>query len=211
MDRSIALITAIAALLFIGPACRSNDGEIAGETTAGKTTERTAPEEAMTQRWSEEMLTTLRQRCPMVVDGAVVEVSDTERGVALLFTTETGDIGDLRRRVQGMASRYQGQDGRGGFRWRHMGHGQGRGMKSKTRPMGTTDGHGPLPSLTAAVVDVDQGVQLTLTPKDASALEQLREHVRAHQIRMEAGECWMAAPPDANSNSSKWVENLFGG
>lgn len=187
MDR-FALLTAIAAILFLGPACRSDDSGT-GETTAGKTAEPAAPEESKTQQWSEELLTEVRQSCPMVVEGARVEVSDTESGVALLFTTETGDIDDLRQRVQRMASKYQAQDGRPGFRWKH----------------------GPIPSLNAAVVDIHQGVQLTLTPKKASGLEQLREHVREHQSRMEAGECWTAAPPDANSNSSKWIEKLFGG
>jgi hypothetical protein len=185
MDRLLPLLTAIAAVLFIGPACRSNDSEPASETAAGKTTERRVQKEPKAQRWSEEMLTKVRQRCPMDIDGAEVEVSDTESGVALLFTTETGDIDDLRQRFQGMASRYQAQD--------------------------KAHGHGAIPSLHAAVVDVNQGVQLTLTPKNASGLEQIREHVRAHQSRMEAGECWMAAPPDSNSNSSRWIENLFGG
>lgn len=49
------------------------------------------------------MMQQLRAGCPMVVAGADVAVADAEEGVALTFTAEAGDVGDLRARVQHMA------------------------------------------------------------------------------------------------------------
>lgn len=53
-----------------------------------------------------DMMQQLRSGCPMVVDGAEVAVADSEEGVALTFTTEAGDVGDLRARVRHMAQMY---------------------------------------------------------------------------------------------------------
>jgi hypothetical protein len=132
----------------------------------------------------------LRAGCPMVVEGADVEVTDTEGGVALTFTTEVGDVGDLRARVQHMAEMYGMHRGRRGMMWHHMGH-QGRGRAGPGMGMGHMAGRGPMPAATATVTEIDRGARLELRPTDASQLEALREHVRWHQQRMESGECWM--------------------
>lgn len=136
------------------------------------------------------MMQQLRAGCPMVVDGADVAVDDTEKGVALTFTSEASDVGDLRARVQHMAEMYETHRGQRGMMWHHMG-GQGRGRGGPGMDMDHMAGRGPMPAATATVTEIDKGARLELRPTDASQLEPLREHARWHQQRMESGECWM--------------------
>jgi len=137
-----------------------------------------------------DMMQQLRAGCPMVVEGADVLVADTEEGVVLTFTTQENDAGDLRARVQRMAEMYEMHRGQRGMMWHHVrGRGQDRGGPGMG--MGHMAGRGPMPAATASVTQVDRGARLELRPTDASQLEQLREHARWHQQRMESGECWM--------------------
>jgi len=141
----------------------------------------------------------------MVVQGADVTVADTDRGVALTFTTAAGDVVDLRTRVRNMAQMYEMHRGQAGMMWHHMGgkgmgH-SGRGMGGEGmghgRPgkggegMGHMAGRGPMPAASGTVSDTDQGARIELRPTDSSQLDALREHVRWHQARMHSGECWM--------------------
>ena len=127
------------------------------------------------------MIDQLRAGCPMSVQGADVSVTDTKDGVALSFTTATGDVADLRTRVQHMAQMYEMHHGQAGMMWHHMG---GEGMGHMT-------GRGPMPAARTTMTDTDSGAQLELRPTDPSQLDALREHVRWHQERMHSGECWM--------------------
>src|SRR5262245_45708747 len=43
------------------------------------------------------------QHCPMMVSGAEVAAIDVQGGVALTFTTKSGDMGELRKRVEMLA------------------------------------------------------------------------------------------------------------
>ncbi len=148
-----------------------------------------------------DMMQQLRAACPMVVDGADVEVSDTDEGVVLAFTTQAGDADDLRARVEQMAQMYEMHRGQRGMMWHHMG-GQGQGRGGPGTGMGHMTGRGPMPAATATVTEVDRGARLELRPTDVSQLEDLREHVRWHQQRMESGECWMlqSQPPAAKDD-----------
>ncbi len=137
-----------------------------------------------------DMMQQLRAGCPMVVEGADVVVANTEEGVALTFTTESGDVGDLRARVQHMAQMYGMHAGQRGMMWHHMG-GQGKGRGGPGMDMGHMAGRSPMPAASATVTEVDKGARLELGPTDASQLEHLREHARLHQQRMKTGECWM--------------------
>jgi hypothetical protein len=152
------------------------------------------------------MMGQLRAGCPMVVQGADVKVSDTEGAVALTFTTDTGDVADLRTRVQHMAQMYQMHHGQTGMMWHHMGGKAAKGTGHGGPGMGGEDmGHmarrGPMPTASATMTNTDLGARLELRPSDASQLDALREHVRWHQQRMHSGECWMlkgqptATPP----------------
>jgi hypothetical protein len=160
----------------------------------------------------DEMMDQLRAGCPMVVQGADVTVADTDSGVALTFTTDAGDVVDLRARVRNMGQMYGMHRGRGmgGGGGRGMGSGGGRGMGGGGgRGMGSgggrgmgggggrgmggggMDGRGPMPAASNTVTDIDNGARLELRPTDPSQLDALREHVRWHQERMQSGACWM--------------------
>lgn len=148
----------------------------------------------------------MRAGCPMVIADADVEVADADKGVALTFTTQKGDVADLRGRVQRMAQMYEMHQGNSSMMWHQMGQGRG-GMGSGKGMMGSgsdtamgkgqgmSDGHmnagGPMPGAKARVEDTGKGVRLVLTPTNASELGALRQHVRAHQEHMRSGECWM--------------------
>jgi hypothetical protein len=80
----------------------------------------------------------LRAGCPMVEQGAGVTVADTEGGVALTFTTDIGDVADVRTRVQHMAQMYAMHHGQAGMMWHPKG-GQGMGGEG----MGYMAGRGP--------------------------------------------------------------------
>jgi hypothetical protein len=139
------------------------------------------------------MMDQLRAGCPMVVQGADVTAADTDGGVALTFTTDAGDVGELRTRVRSMAQMYGMHRGQGGMMWHHMG---GKGMGHGGRGMGAAGmghmaGRGPMPAASDTVTDTDQGARLELRPTDPAQLDDLREHVRWHQQRMHSGECWM--------------------
>ncbi len=145
----------------------------------------------------------LRADCPMVVQGADVTVADTEGGAALTSTTDTGDVADLRTRVQHMAQMYAMHHGQTGMMWHPMGgegmgHGGpdmgGEGMGGEGmggEGMEPMAGRGPMPTTSTTMTDTDLGARLELRPTDPSQLDALREHVRRHQERLHSGECWM--------------------
>jgi hypothetical protein len=138
-----------------------------------------------------------RANCPIGAEGVEVAADDTDTGVALTFTTPSGDVDDLRRRVRHMAQMYEMHEGGRGMMWRHMHsgggpgpgpHGPGMGMGPG---MGGMHGRGPLPPVEATVEEVDRGARIILQPKDSAQLDALRERVRMHRARMQTGECWM--------------------
>ncbi len=144
------------------------------------------------------MMDQLRAGCPMGAEGADVTVDDTEKGVALTFTTDAGDVVDLRTRVRKMAKMYDMHRGRTGMMWHRMrgedmmGGQGGRGMGGEGMGGRGMGGRGPMPATSDTVTDTDKGARLELRPTDSSQLDALREHVRRHQERMQSGECWMA-------------------
>lgn len=105
--------------------------------------------------------------CPLQIPGTTVTSADVEGGVALAFTTLTGDAAELRRRVQRMTETH------------HQHH------------TGGVMGMGP-PS-TASSEDIEGGARLILKPQDPAQLEALRQHARSHAARMAEGECPMAS------------------
>jgi len=119
--------------------------------------------------------------CPMKVAGTAVTPADVEGGVALAFTTKSGDVTELRQRVRRMAEMHNNHHATGGM----MGgmHDGGSGMMK--------DGGMMMPAATAAVEDVEGGARLVLRPTDPAQLEALREHARTRAGRMASGECPM--------------------
>lgn len=138
----------------------------------------------------------MMEMCPMRVPGTTVSVSDTERGVAVVFKT-TGDVTELRRRVRHMAEMHNRHHAEG-----TMGCCQGQGMMGGGRDAGTAPEHGGrglmmgmsherMVPATAAGEDVEGGARIVLTPKDPSQLAALRTHAHDHADRMARGECPM--------------------
>ncbi len=119
--------------------------------------------------------------CPMEVPGTQVSVADTQDGVAIAFTT-SGDVAQLRQRVQGMAVRHEKKMSRGGMMG-SGGMGSG-GMMGSGHMMKMVDS-------TAHAEDIDAGARIVLSPKDPAQLSELRDHVREHAARMAGGHCPM--------------------
>lgn len=154
--------------------------------------------------------------CPMKVPGTTVTSMDVEGGVALTFITKTGDVAELRQRVQRVAEMHNNNDTSGEMK---MG-GQGRDGADTKRGHGAGAARGReggdhggmmMPAVTASVENVNGGARLVLRPKNSAQLEALRSHARMRADRMTQGECPMmsaraqgqAAPPDAGNTSNR--------
>ena len=109
------------------------------------------------------------QHCPMMVSGAEVAVADVQDGVALTFMTKSGDVDELRKRVEMLAKMHN----------QSVKDAQGHGVAGQMTPADTKYGIVP------------NGARLIFTPKDASQLEMLRKQVRQHQDRYANRDCSM--------------------
>ena len=133
----------------------------------------------------------MMQSCPMQVPGAEVSILDTKDGIAVTITTTSGDIADLRARVEPMAKMHS------------------------TEAM-----HGNMMAFSATYEAIPNGARLTLVPKDPQRLPEFRNIVRQHAEQMKNYDCsmmqgmmhgmigWMkkAEPPtksDTTPNSNK--------
>lgn len=113
--------------------------------------------------------------CPMTVPGTTVAVREVEGGIALAFTTSTGDVSELRRRVHRMADMHE----------------TGCGMMPghTTMMAGGKIYGGMMDSTTASADDVDHGARLVLKPSDLDELDSFRQLIRACAARMQQGTC----------------------
>jgi len=102
----------------------------------------------------------MMQDCPMNVRGAEVAVADTPDGIALTFTTKTGNVEELRRSVERMATMHGAPTD-----------------KASAMPGGMMAG-------IAKYEAVPEGARITLTPKDPAKLSEFRKQVRSHVERM---------------------------
>lgn len=140
----------------------------------------------------------LMQTCPMVVPGTQVAVSNTAAGEALTFTTASGDVAELRRRVHAMAEMHDRHHATGAaMEHGHGDMGHGGGMMGPGMMGGGqgTGGHGTnelaIPPSRAAVEDVGGGARIVVTPDDPADLEKLRSAVRMHAKHMQEHGCQM--------------------
>lgn len=111
--------------------------------------------------------------CPTAVEGTSARATDIAGGVAIVFTTTTGDVAELRRRVARMAEMHQRRHGDAPAR----GHGH----------HGAMNGGMMMPAASVRVEDVEGGALLAFTPLDPADLPMLRERVHRHAERMGAG------------------------
>lgn len=144
--------------------------------------------------------------CPMQVPGTKVAAADVEGGVALSFTTSTGDVSDLRQRVRRMAEMHNQHHSGGMMMGGHHGPGE------HEHEGGSAAGHEccggammrggmtMMPAATASAEDIQDGARLVLRPTDPAQLGALREHIRMHAARMARGECPMMGPTRSSSD-----------
>lgn len=140
--------------------------------------------------------------CPMQVPGTTVTTVDVKGAVALAFTTRTGDVAELRRRVLRASQMHNSRSPGGEMR---MG-GQGReGTDAKRgRGVGAAPGHVGddrggmimgngmmMPAAATSVENIKDGARLVFGPRDPAQLETLRAYVRTHLERVARGECPM--------------------
>jgi len=90
VHRFIGVALTAAAAMQAG--CASTSGARSEATTGAATEPAREPDVGM-----------MGGACPMQVPGTTVTATDVEGGVALSFTTSTGDVVDLRQRVRRMA------------------------------------------------------------------------------------------------------------
>jgi hypothetical protein len=107
----------------------------------------------------------IMQNCPMIVPGSDVSVTDVEKGIALTFTANSGDVTELRRRVEAMAQMHS---------------------TSSNAAM-----HRNMMPFSVKYEAVAGGARLTLTPTDPAQLEAFRKTVRQHMEQMKKGDCSM--------------------
>jgi hypothetical protein len=109
--------------------------------------------------------TSTMQSCPMKVPGTDLSITDAENGIALTLTTKSGELAELRRRVENMAKMHSA---------------------SSNNAM-----HGNMMPFSIKYEEVAYGARLTLTPKNPAELDAFRATVRRHAEQMKQGNCPM--------------------
>ena len=107
----------------------------------------------------------MMQNCPMKIPGADLVVANVDNGITLAITTQSGDVADLRHRVEGMAKM-------------HSAH-------------ANANTHGGMMAFSVKFEEVPNGARITLTPKDPSQLEEFQAKVQQHAEQMKKGDCSM--------------------
>jgi len=107
----------------------------------------------------------MMQSCPMNVPGTDLSITDTENGIVLSITTQSGDMAELRRRVEDMTKMHNASS--------------------------NTAMHGNMMPFSVKYEEVAYGARLTLTPKNPAQLDAFRTAVRQHAEQMKKGECLM--------------------
>ena len=110
--------------------------------------------------------------CPLGVTGAEVVVDDTQEGVALTFSSSPEKVDDLRARARHAANMYGPRKAGEGHDGRHA-----TGGHHGLMPM-------QMPPAFAITRDVDNGIEVRLTPVDAKDLTVLRARARERAVAM---------------------------
>lgn len=119
----------------------------------------------------------MMQSCAMSLQGVDLQISDTSDGIRVVTTTKSGDVAELRRRVEAMAKM-------------HSDPSKGPMMQGK------------MMAFTVKYDEVSKGARLTLTPKDHAQLSEFRTEVRKHAELMKKGDCsMMQGMMDGKKNS----------
>ncbi len=142
-----------------------------------------AEDQKMTEK--QEMM---KKMCPMQVEGTTSQVVKLDNAVAMDFTT-TGDVAELRQRVQKMAQKREKMHGEGGMK------GQ-QGEKGKMMKGQMTEEQKQMMQMmsdvTVETTQIDGGTRMSFTPKDATKTDSLFQMMQKHsQMMNEKGQCPM--------------------
>jgi len=164
----------VLALIALGPGC-SHPQKSQAQTGYTAATEQGQQGYQQYQQHQGGVTGAQAQNCPMHVQGTNVTTEDVDNGIALNFTTDSGDVNDLRQRVQRMAEQHNQH-----FAGATSGQEQPSGeMGTEGTPQGGTEGmtgeggmHGRMQSMSilgvivpsaASVQYIDNGARLILT------------------------------------------------
>jgi len=114
---------------------------------------------------------TAMQNCPMTIPGVAISADDTPDGIAVTFSTKTGNVAELQRRVENMAKM-------------HSDTSFGNMMPGNLKG-------GKMIPFTLKYEATSDGARLLLTPKDSAQLLEFRTQIRTHVEHMDKGECSM--------------------
>lgn len=138
--------------------------------------------------------------CPMQVEDTEREVVKLDDAVAMEFTT-TGDVEELRERVDKMAKMHQKMHGEGGHMQKgkkQQGKMQGKGHRKKRGEMSQEQREKRqqmkqmMADVTIEAEEIDDGARIKFTPEDPDQVDQLFEKMQQHvQMMEEGGECPM--------------------
>ncbi len=164
----------------------------------------------------------MMERCPVAVEGTEVMAEPTEQGAAMHFTT-TGDVDELRSRVQWMADHHNqmmgGEDAgemprgmqqrrermqrgeHGRMHGQQMREGKKRGMKRGTGAMMN------MPEAEARYEETEDGARLVFTAEDPEDAAQLQQHIAQHVERVQAGTCPMMYMKGADEDDEADVDD----
>jgi hypothetical protein len=148
--------------------------------------------------------TTDTGRCPIKVPGTKAVTTEVAQGIVITFTTEDGDVDELRKRVNflgeehnKLAARQVPDEGRKMINTADDKMGAPAETTGRKMVQPGDDGAMPvsgrkmMPLATATVEDVDNGAKITLVPTPGTALADLQAHVARRTEAMAGGQCMM--------------------
>lgn len=150
-----------------------------------------------------EMKEKMAGMCPMQVEGTTAGVQKMDGMVAMDFTTESGDVEELRERIAAMAERHNKHHARGMKKGMEKGEKKGKKHAAMYKTM---------KNATAATEEIDKGMRLMLTPDEADQMDTLQEHMQQHAQMMAKGEgCPMMMMKGKKSGHMKKMKEKRGG
>ncbi|TXD37001.1 hypothetical protein FRC98_09675 [Lujinxingia vulgaris] len=188
-------------LLLLGlSACSTSGTPSSDETSAPTEQAQTEGQESESQDatagQNDAMGQKMGQMCPMQVEGTTREIVRLDNAVAMDFTT-TGDVEELRARVEKMPEHHAKMHGEDGQMPRgHGHHGQGGQMRheqmSEEHQEMRRQMMEMMADVTLATEPIENGMRLTFTPADASQVDALYQMMQSHAQMMEQeGQCPM--------------------
>ncbi|QED28129.1 hypothetical protein FRD01_12985 [Microvenator marinus] len=143
----------------------------------------------------------MAQMCPMQVEGTTRKVVKLDDGVGMDFTT-TGDVDELRRRVEKMAQMHAKMHSEGGMMQGQHGqhdqmkhgemHGKMHGEMTDEQRQKHQEMKQMMSGVAVSTVSINGGMRMMFTPKDAVQVDKLYEMMEKHsQMMGEQGQCPM--------------------